>query len=316
MGVKFYPDEYLKKVMPKKLLRNGLLYDDLTIKKTYLKALSRAAAISEKQLNESVYGVIKQYRAKEKLLKAGGVEDYAAEAVNDEVLLTRRVENLLVWSEVQEQKEEHAGEQYRWLPSSAKEADPYHQTLYGKIFEAGTGDKDGNMPGERYGCQCGIEWLGNPAKEKILERTDKGFVRKSERLYQSVQANKDLDKEVPYGKVSLPEANRIKWATGLDMTGYEHTLTGHDLKHIYKRHGSYIKELKLGQLPVRASDIALIPEITRHFDSVVLSPKRAGNGQRILIYRKKIGNEYYYLEGINSEEERKLNPKTMYIKKK
>ena len=45
------------------------------------------------------------------------------------------------------------------MPSDAKNPDPEHQLLYGKIFRVGEGDKDGNMPGERYGCRCGIEWL-------------------------------------------------------------------------------------------------------------------------------------------------------------
>ena len=61
---------------------------------------------------------------------------------------------------IQDLKAQHKGEFYRWMPSSAENPDPQHGLLYGKIFRVGEGDKEGNMPGERYGCQCGIEWLG------------------------------------------------------------------------------------------------------------------------------------------------------------
>ena len=77
----------------------------------------------------------------------------------DEKLLKNRIANLVIYEEMQHQKQEHKGQRYRWLPSSAKEPEPEHQLLYGKIFNYGEGDADGNMPAERYGCQCGIEWL-------------------------------------------------------------------------------------------------------------------------------------------------------------
>jgi uncharacterized protein YunC (DUF1805 family) len=37
--------------------------------------------------------------------------------------------------------------------------DSQHQLLYGKKFKVGTGDKEGNMPGERWGCMCGMKIL-------------------------------------------------------------------------------------------------------------------------------------------------------------
>ena len=66
---------------------------------------------------------------------------------------------MITYNEVQALKKEHKGKRYRWLPSGALNPDPEHQLLYGQIFNVGEGDKDGNMPGERYGCQCGIEWI-------------------------------------------------------------------------------------------------------------------------------------------------------------
>ena len=94
-----------------------------------------------------------------KRLKDEGFRKYKSMALHDEKLLKNRIANLVIYEEMQHQKQEHKGQRYRWLPSSAKEPEPEHQLLYGKIFNYGEGDADGNMPAERYGCQCGIEWL-------------------------------------------------------------------------------------------------------------------------------------------------------------
>lgn len=151
---RFYPDEYLEKVMPGGVTKNGLLYDNLSIKQRYMRALYKAAGKEGKALKETISKTIEFYAQKEEKMGA-------------QTLLTRRIENFLVWNKVQEEKEAHKGEFYRWMPSDAQNPDPEHQLLYGKIFRVGEGDKDGNMPGERYGCRCGIEWLSE--KEMTAE---------------------------------------------------------------------------------------------------------------------------------------------------
>ena len=80
-------------------------------------------------------------------------------AKEKESLLKQRLENLVVFSEVTRLKKKNKGKYYKWLPSGADEPSPQHQLLYGKTFLVGEGDEDGNMPGERYGCQCGMEIL-------------------------------------------------------------------------------------------------------------------------------------------------------------
>ena len=199
--MRFYPEEYLKQVMPKNVINNGLLYDDLTLKKTYFKALARAAVIDQRQLNETIYKTIAQYEAKAQQLKEAGVKAYVQEALQDEVLLTQRVKNLLVFDKIQQLKEDHAGEQYRWLPSSAETPDPEHQLLYGKIFNVGEGDDEGNMPGERFGCQCGIEFIEKTPEEKISD-TDIDF---SDNNYLPRPNEKDLR------KAGVDEDKRVLW---------------------------------------------------------------------------------------------------------
>ena len=193
MGQRFDPQTWLKRVFPKGIEKSGLLNDKLEIKKTYLKALVRATAVSQRKLTQEIYKTVDFYLEKEERLKAQGVRAFKQEALNGQALLTERIKNFLVYSEVQAQKKAHKGRMYRWLPSSAEEPDPEHQLLYGKVFREGEGDKEGHMPGERWGCQCGIEWLddeeafkdfagrkysgykGQKAVQKLV-RTQEGYV--------------------------------------------------------------------------------------------------------------------------------------------
>lgn len=159
MGKRFIPGRWLEKIFPKGIEKSGLLSDNLEIKKRYLQALVRATSLSGREITAEVYKTVDFYERKEATLKAAGVKAFKQEALNGQELLKARLKNFLVYSEIQRQRKEHKGRMYRWLPSNANEPDPEHQLLYGHIFREGEGDKDGNMPGERWGCQCGIEWL-------------------------------------------------------------------------------------------------------------------------------------------------------------
>lgn len=80
-------------------------------------------------------------------------------------LLKMNIENMLTFNKIQEIKKEAVNlkdgkiKKYRWLKTKAKVPDEEHLKLVGKIFEVGKGDKDGNMPGERYGCRCDLEFI-------------------------------------------------------------------------------------------------------------------------------------------------------------
>ncbi len=204
---RFYPDKYLAQVLPKGFSEKGLLFDNLNPRKMYLRALYRVAGKEGKALQSTVYETIRTYQKKEEALQAAGVADYAQVAVNNQALLKSRVENFLIWNKVQEEKSAHSGQFYRWLPSDAEHPDPEHQLLYGKIFQVGKGDKDGNMPGERYGCRCGIEWLtdeeayslftgkeftgykGQDAVKKLLKE-EQGYIKNA--FYRKEIGNIDL----------------------------------------------------------------------------------------------------------------------------
>ena len=171
----FNPNNFLKLVFGKAFFKGKILTSDLDLKKLVMQSILKATTLSEREVDATVYKVVDNYEKKIKTLKKEGVRAYKAEALNDEVLLKDRLENLVLWNEVQHLKEEHDGEFYRWLPSSAETPDPEHQLLYGKIFKVGEGDKEGNMPAERYGCKCGIEFLTSDEAKALKGRLKDGI---------------------------------------------------------------------------------------------------------------------------------------------
>ena len=171
----FDPSKFALLVLGKDFFKKKILTTDLELKKFIMSAILKATSISKREVDATVYKVVDNYEKKMKNLKAEGVKAFKSEALNDEVLLKDRIESLVVWNEVQHLKEEHEGEYYRWLPSSAETPDPEHQLLYGKIFKVGEGDKEGNMPAERYGCKCGMQILTAEEAKDLKGRIKNGI---------------------------------------------------------------------------------------------------------------------------------------------
>ncbi|MDR2426834.1 MAG: hypothetical protein LBD46_06640 [Endomicrobium sp.] len=316
MSVIFDPKAYLKKVLPKGFEEQSLLYaNDIEVKKTVLRSLTAAKAINGREIKSSIYNSVNQYKNKyEELLNQGATKSEAyEEATNGEALLKQRIYSTLIYDEVQELKEEHYGEYYMWLPSDAQTPDPQHQLLYGKVFKVGEGDKNGFMPGERWGCQCGIDFIGNYDKEKILKNTDKRFIADTQRLYNEAINKKNIVDTVEFRTVESAEAARLKKNIGFDLNGYNYELRLIDVKHILNNHGDFATEKARNQIAVKARDLALISEITKNYNSVSMKVKN--NGTKSIKYMKVIGNEYYYVEVVGTQKKRLLS-KTMYIKKK
>jgi len=158
----FYPDKFIKKVIPKGFFKENLLTGkDFSLKKKAMQGLILANVVDKKDLTKTVLNVAKVYKHKVDTLEDGGFPKVKANVLarGSEKLLKQRIESLIVYSEVLKLKADNKGSYYKWLPSGADEPSPQHQLLYGKTFLVGEGDEDGNMPGERYGCQCGMEIL-------------------------------------------------------------------------------------------------------------------------------------------------------------
>lgn len=156
------PNALLKKIAPEKKIKK-LMKENISLKKTALSFIDDIDFIDKKSVAKVALKTIKAYQ--ERIAKAqvdAGFEKSAAasvqsEIVDDPALLIQRVQNEIVFQVSQEIKSSYQGESYEWLPSEADEPDPEHQLNYGKVFVIGQGE----MPGERYGCKCGMNILVN-----------------------------------------------------------------------------------------------------------------------------------------------------------
>lgn len=169
---RFVPEVFLNDVLPPKVWKKNFLVgaiSELKIKPKIIKTIVSQGIIKKRDFLKTVSHVVKTYKIRAREMERSGVRAYKAEAINDEVLLKQRVEDTLLYSQMQTEKEDHDGQYYRWLPSDAENPDPQHALLYGKIFKVGEGDIDDNMPMERFGCRCAIEWL-----EKSITKKPKG----------------------------------------------------------------------------------------------------------------------------------------------
>lgn len=160
MAEVFYPDQFLKRTFPKSFYTQQLVNRGFNLKNTAKRYLQKAYVVAGRELEVTIDNVLDQYAAKAIDLRAESKRGFFAKAVNDDNLLRTRIENVVIQSQVGELIKEHEDEWYEWLPSDAEEPDPEHQLLYGQIFRVGEGDAEGNMPGQRFGCRCGIRWLG------------------------------------------------------------------------------------------------------------------------------------------------------------
>lgn len=171
MAITFFPSEFSQLLAPKKLI-DKLASKTLTPNKAAVRMLANVADINTADAQETVLKVLKQYKEKTDVIYDGSdLSRQAARevATNDNALLTQRVRNLLTFESTQKVKENYLGTRYVWLPSSANEADPLHQLNYGKTFTLGEGDDNGEDPGDRYGCQCGMRILTDDEELDIFE---------------------------------------------------------------------------------------------------------------------------------------------------
>lgn len=162
------PDRLLREVLGVGWARKNILGRDYSLKNEVKRALLKADVMTERQIDSMADKVTDFYISKAERLQAEGIKAYRKEAINNEKLMKERVEMAVTYYEVDKEAKAHEGGFYRWLPSEAKEPEPEHALLYGKVFKVGEGDKDGNMPMQRYGCRCGIEWLSDETAEKEL----------------------------------------------------------------------------------------------------------------------------------------------------
>lgn len=154
MAIKYRPERILRKIAPKGRIER-LMNDRMALNRAVLAMFDQMDFVSKKKMQDLALRTIKHYRRKYEEAREDGlsVKEAKAEAMQDKALLVSRIESAIIYEISQEIRAKYAGEYYTWLPSDSEEPDPEHQLNYGKTFQIGRGE----MPGERYGCKCGME---------------------------------------------------------------------------------------------------------------------------------------------------------------
>lgn len=137
-----------------------LLSQTLTLKKAALSFVEKTEVVSKKDVTRVALKTIAGYKKRIK-----DDPKAKAEILANPAQLIQRVQNEVILQISDEIKSNYAGEFYIWLPSDAEEPDPEHQLNYGKKFQVGSGE----MPGERFGCRCGMEILVQDSKLELGE---------------------------------------------------------------------------------------------------------------------------------------------------
>lgn len=150
--IRYEPKKFLNKIAPGTKVERALK-NNLTVKRAALVNANQFDFLDMKSLGQVALNAIKQY--KNRIADAPNPEAVEAEILADPALLVQRIQNEVVTQIAGEIRGKYQGEFYVWTPSDADEPDPEHQLNYGKKFQIG----EGEMPGDRYGCRCGMDIL-------------------------------------------------------------------------------------------------------------------------------------------------------------
>lgn len=171
LSIIYDPSKIIKKIAPEAKIKR-LVSRNMGLKRSALSFVNDLDFIDKKAVARVAMKTVKGY--KERIANAtiaAGFERSAGKAVKDEIIdspkqLVQRVQNEVLFQVKEEIKTKYRGEMARWLPSDAEEPDPEHQLNYGKTYVVGEGI-NGEEPGDRYGCRCGVEILVNETELKL-----------------------------------------------------------------------------------------------------------------------------------------------------
>lgn len=158
MAIRYFPDDYLKKIVSRKQIENMInRRTGVDLKRAALNFVDGFDFIDKDKVAEVALKTLSDY---EKRIDENKIS--RRKLLANPKQLIQRVQNSIIWQISGAIETQYMGQAYEWLPSNAKDPDPLHQLNYGKIFIIG----DGDMPGKRYGCQCGMRILTD--KERLI----------------------------------------------------------------------------------------------------------------------------------------------------
>jgi hypothetical protein len=175
MAIIFDPTKMLAKIAPKAKIKR-MVSGQLSVKRTILANIGTdEIPIDNGSLGKVARKTLLGYKQRiANTIIANDFEKSAGTAEKKAILsdpkqFIQRIQNEIVYQVHQGIQEKYRGQKARWLPSSADEPRPQHQSAYGKIYTIGEGlpvgdDGDTIEPGDDWGCQCGVEILTDETK--------------------------------------------------------------------------------------------------------------------------------------------------------
>lgn len=127
-------------------------------------------------------------------------------------------------------------------------------------------------------------------------------------------AKKQSNNCIYFGKVNKKVSDRVYNELNIDISGYNISLKGDNVRKIMKSHGNKINEEKRGQVSVTLNDFNLIGDIISEPDEIRLS-KNTKDGKPSITFVKCIKNKYTLVEFVSSKKHN-LEVHTLYKNKK
>lgn len=120
-------------------------------------------------------------------------------------------------------------------------------------------------------------------------------------------------KKIYFGSIPSDLAQRVKQETGVDIDGYNCSISAYEIQKIIKDHGSDATEAPRGQRPITPRDICNIPEIIQSPDLIKLAPNLY-NGRPVIHFVKTIDGKMTVV-AYTSKRHMDLTVQTMYAGK-
>lgn len=130
------------------------------------------------------------------------------------------------------------------------------------------------------------------------------------KFIKDARAGKIGGRKMYFGMVPQNLAQKIMSETGINVDGYNCSLSAYEIQKIFKDHGNAATERLRGQRAITEDDVAAIPEILQNADTIVPSDKKY-NGKPAIQFTKN-GNGRVNLVAVVSDKHLDLFVQTMY----
>jgi hypothetical protein len=137
-----------------------------------------------------------------------------------------------------------------------------------------------------------------------------------QKIKKILSADKDTSKRIhdKLFEVSPEIAQKIKEITGIDVSGYKHSIDKSEINHAINRHSNNKVEQSRSQLPITDEDLLNIPEILVAPDNIV-GLKKDKMGRETIAFEKNIGDGNTLVYAAILTGRRELAFQTMFKKK-